>query len=198
MPNARETIARGSLLCVASVVAMLAACRATPVVGPARVPGAPPLPAAHACPAPKLRGVKWVLASDSSGFIVALPPGFQETMSGGAFRLWESPDGYRPYMSFGLIRGNLGLSGYRPVYQPELMHDYTSCMDSVSGYRVSIQAWRTPNGVFRNSQRYDRYDVFAIWEVRPGVYMYQNGGTDDQRTQVVMLGAVRSWKGPKR
>ena len=191
MPNARRTIAPGWLLLA---VASLAACRAKPVMAPTRAAGAPPLPAAHACPAPKLRGVKWVLASDSTGFTVALPPGFQETKSGGAFRHWESPEGYRPYMSLGIIRGNLGMSGYRPVYQPELMLDYTSCVDTINGYRVSIQAWRTPNGVFRNYQRYDRYDVFAIWEVRPGVYMYQNGGTDDQPTQVVMLGAVRAWK----
>jgi len=195
MLHARRTIARGLLLLA---VASLAACRAKPVVAPAHVAGAPPVPAAHACPAPKLRRVKWVLADDSAGFIFALPPGYQEQRSFGPFRHFESPQGYRPYMSFGIVRGNLGLSGYRPVYQPELMLDYTSCVDTVNGYRVSIQAWRTPNGVFRNFQRYDRYDVFAIWEVSPGVYAYQNGGTDDQPTQSVMLGAVRAWKVQKR
>jgi hypothetical protein len=193
-----EHLARRARGLLVLAVASLAACRAKPVVAPARSAGSPPVPAAHACPAPKLRGVKWVLASDSAGFTIALPPGFQEQGSGGAFRHWESPEGYRPYMSFGIIRGNLGLSGYRRAYQPELMPDYSECSDTVNGYSVSIQAWRTPNGVFRNYRRYDRYDVFAIWEVRPGEYAYLTGGTDDQPTQVVMLGAVRAWKVQKR
>lgn len=97
-------------------------------------------------------------------------------------------------MSFGIIRGALGLAGYRRVYQPDLMLDYSECSDTVSGYPISIQAWRTPNGVFRNYRRFDRYDVFAIWEVRPGVYAYLTGGTDHSPTQALMLAAIRSWK----
>lgn len=150
--------------------------------------------AARACPAPKLRGVKWVFADDSAGFILALPPGFQERESGGPFRHWESAADFRPSMSFGIIRGELGLSGYRRVFQPGLMPDYSECSDTVSGYPISIQAWRTPNGVFRNYRRLDRFDVFAIWEVRPGVYAYLAGGTEHQPTQVLMLAAIRSWK----
>ena len=116
----------------------------------------------------------------------------------GPFRHWEAPTGYNPYMSFGVIQGNLGLAGYRRFYQPELMLDYSECTDTVSGFPVSIQAWRTPNGVFRNFRRSDRYDVFAIWEVRPGVYAHLTGGTDEQPTQVLMLGAVRAWKAQAR
>lgn len=97
-------------------------------------------------------------------------------------------------MAFGMIHGDLGLSGYRRVYQPEIMRDYSECTDSVSGYPVSIQAWRTPNGVFRDFRRFDRYDVFAIWEVRPQVYAYITGGTDARVSQELMLRAIRLWR----
>jgi hypothetical protein len=138
--------------------------------------------------------VEWVFVDDSAGFVLALPPGFQERASGGAFRHWEPAANFQSSMSFGIIQGNLGLSGYRRVYQPALMPEYSECSDSVNGYPLSIQAWRSPNGVFRNYRRFDRYDVFAIWEVRSGVYAYLTGGTDHQSTQVLMLAAIRAWK----
>ena len=97
-------------------------------------------------------------------------------------------------MSFGLIRGDLPLSGYRRAYQPERMLDYTECSESVGSDRVSIQAWRTPNGIYRNFRRFDRYDVFAIWEVGPGIFGYITGGTHSRATQELLLGAVRSWR----
>ena len=191
MPYYRRLVAQ-RLFLVATV--SLFACRAKPSLTLAPAPA----PAARACPAPKLRGVKWVFAPDSAGYILALPPGFQERESGGPFRHWESATDFQPWMSFGIIRGEPGLSGYRRVYQPALMPDYSECSDTVSGYAMSIQAWRTPNGVFRNFRRFDRYDVFAIWEVRPGVYAYLTGGTDHQPTQVLMLAAIRSWKVQQR
>lgn len=179
-------------------VVVLVGCRSRPIMAPTPGRGAgavaTPTPAARACPAPKLRSVPWVPVSDSSGIVLAMPPGFQERPSGGAFRSFASAEGYRPYMSFGIIRGDLGLAGYRRAYQPELMPDYSECTDIVNGFAVSIQAWRTPNGVYRNFRRSDRYDVFAIWETGPGAYAYLSGGTDDQPTQVLMLGAVRAWR----
>lgn len=183
---------------VLATVVALVACRSRPTTAPTPGPGAgavaTPAPAARACPAPKLRRIPWVLVGDSSGIVLAMPPGFQERPSGGAFRSFASAEGYRPYMSFGIIRGDLGLAGYRRAYQPELMPDYSECTDIVNGFAVSIQAWRTPNGVYRNFRRSDRYDVFAIWETGPGAYAYLSGGTDDQPTQVLMLGAVRAWR----
>ena len=101
-------------------------------------------------------------------------------------------------MSFGIITGDLPLSGYRRPHQPELMHDYSECTEVVGGYRVFIQSWRTPNGVFRNFRRYDRYDVFAIWEEREGVYAYVTGGTHSRATQDLLLGAVRAWQRTSR
>ena len=97
-------------------------------------------------------------------------------------------------MTFGIIRGGLGLEGYRRAYQPALMLEYSECSESVGGDKISIQAWRTPNGVFRNTRRFDRYDVFAIWEIRPGVYAYSTGGTYSRPSQDLMLGAIRSWR----
>lgn len=187
MPDSRCHLARRFALAAA---AGLAACQSKPSV----IPTAVPAPAARACPAPKLRRVPWVFADDSAGFVLAMPPGFQEGASGGPFRHFESADGYRPWMSFGIIRGELGLAGYRRVLQPDLMLDYSECSDVVNGYLISIQAWRTPNGVFRNFRRQDRYDVFAIWEAGPSAYAYLTGGTDDQPTQVLMLAAIRAWK----
>ena len=97
-------------------------------------------------------------------------------------------------MTFGIIRGGLGLAGYRRAYQRALMLEYSECSESVGDDRISIQAWRTPNGVFRNRRRLDRYDVFAIWEIRAGVYAYVTGGTYSRRTQDLTLGAIRSWR----
>jgi hypothetical protein len=97
-------------------------------------------------------------------------------------------------MTFGIIRGGLGLEGYRRPYQPALMLEYSECSDAVGDDKISIQAWRTPNGVFRNTRRFDRYDVFAIWEIRPSVYAYITGGTYFRPAQDLMLGAIRSWQ----
>jgi hypothetical protein len=123
-----------------------------------------------------------------------LPPGFEERPSGGAFRHWQLAADFQQSMSVGTIRGMLGLAGYRRAYQPALMLDYSECSENVAGYDVSIQAWRTPNGVFRNSRRLDRYDVFAIWEAQPGVFIYITGGTYVRQTQDLMLGAIRAWR----
>lgn len=80
----------------------------------------------------------------------------------------------------------------QPVMTAALMLEYTECSDAVGGYQMSIQSWRTPNGVFRNSRRFDRYDVFAIWEVRPGMYAYITGGTYSRPTQDLRLGSLRA------
>lgn len=155
---------------------------------------APVQAAAPACPAPALDGIAWVFVDDTSGFTVALPQGFVERPSGGPFRHWDLEGDFQQSMSFGVIRGELGLAGYRRVYQPSLMLDYSECSEAVGSDQVSIQAWRTPNGVFRNYRRLDRYDVFALWEVGPGVYAWLSGGTHLRPTQHVMLGAIRAWR----
>jgi len=100
-------------------------------------------------------------------------------------------------MSIGFIRGELGLQAYRRAYQPTLMLEYSECSDTVGAYKISVQAWRTPNGTFRNARRLDRYDVFAISEVQPGIYVYLTGGTYSRPTQDLILGAVRSWRAPR-
>jgi hypothetical protein len=168
----------------------LAGCRSHPSLAPAPVPEL----SAAACPAPADGGTHWVRAADSAGVTLALPPGFQERAPEGAARHWEIPGDFSQWMTFGIIRGPLGPEAYRRAYQPSLMPEYSECWDEVDGQRVSIQAWRTPNGVFRDYQRLDRYDVFAIWEVRPGVYAYLSGGTYRRSMQVVMLSAVRAWR----
>lgn len=169
----------------------IAGCRATPAAPP---PVPTPAPAAKACPAPILSELAWVFVEDSSGFTFALPPNFQERTSGGAFRHFELANDFQQSMSIGFIRGELGLQGYRRAYQPTLMLEYSECSDTVGAYTISIQAWRTPNGTFRNARRLDRYDVFAISEVRPGMYVYLTGGTYSRPTQDLLLGAVRSWR----
>jgi hypothetical protein len=174
---------------LAAAAAAITACRAT---RPTLIPS--PAPAAAACPAPALGDIKWVLVDDSTGFTLALPPGFEEHPSGASFRHWQLANDFQQSMSFGIIRGDLGLEGYRRVYQASLMLEYSECSDAVGDYTISIQSWRTPNGTFRNYLRLDRYDVFAIWEVRPGVYAYITGGTYSRPTQDLMLGALRSWR----
>ena len=173
-----------------AIMAAGAACRATPSTNPV-----PKLaPAAAACPAPVMPGVEWVFVDDSSGLSVALPRGFEERPSGGPFRHFQLAADFQQSMSFGIIRGDLGLEAYRRVYQSTLMLEYSECSDAVDGYQISIQAWRTPNGVFRNSQRLDRFDVFAITQIQPGVYFYLTGGTYSRPTQDLILGAIRSWR----
>lgn len=107
--------------------AATSACRSTPSVAPVPVSARAPVPAVRACPAPDLGQVGWVFVADSTGVLLALPPGFHERASGGPPRHFESADGYRPYMSFGVIRADLGLAAYRRAYQPELMRDYSEC-----------------------------------------------------------------------
>lgn len=175
--------------CLAAALGM-AACRPRTVATPATSPA----PAAPACPAPQLRGVEWVLADDSTGFTVALPPGFEERPWEGPSRRWDLGPDFQQSMIFGTIRGDLGLAAYRRPYQPALMPEYSECTETVAGYQVSIQSFRTPNGTFRNYRRLDRYDVFAIWEIAPGVYGYISGGTYLRPTQDLMLGAIRSWR----
>jgi len=178
---------------VASAVIGVAGCRATPAAPPVPTPA----PSAKACPAPVLGDVAWVFVEDSTGFTFSLPPGFQERSSGGAFRHFELANDFQQSMSFGIIHGELGLQGYRRAYQPTLMLEYSECSDTVGAYKISIQAWRTPNGTFRSSRRLDRYDVFVIWEVQPDVYVYLTGGTYYRPTQDLILGAVRSWRAPR-
>src|SRR5688500_15074115 len=137
---------------VAAVASGLAGCRGTRLATPA--PALVP-PAASACPAPALQGIEWGLVDDSSGFTIALPPRYVETASGAPSRHWDLEGDFQQSMSFGVIRGGLGLTGYRRAYQPALMLEYSECLEAVGPYKVSIQAWRTPNGVFRNFRRLD-------------------------------------------
>lgn len=120
---------------VAAAAADLAACHSKPSTIPTPIPA----PAAAACPAPDLARTKWVFVDDSAGFTLALPPDFQERPSGGPFRHWESATDFQQSMSFGIIRGKLGLSGYRRVYLPARMLDYSECSEVVAGYRISIR-----------------------------------------------------------
>ncbi len=105
--------------------------------------------------------------------------------------MFESPGDFRHSMASGVIRGNLGFAGYRRFYQAELMLDYSECYEVIAGYQVSIQAWRTPNGVFRNFKRSDRFDVFAILQLGPGVYFYETGGSDLRSVQDQILISLR-------
>jgi hypothetical protein len=139
--------------------------------------------------------VQWTFVrEDSTGFTLAVPPGFVERSSSEPSRRWDAEGDFQQSMIVGLIRGDLPLEGYRRPYQANLMLEYTECVETIAGQRVSIQSWRTPNGVFRNFQRYDRYDVFAIWVFRPGVYVYLTGGTYLRQTQDLILGAIRALK----
>ncbi len=173
---------------VFAAIAMIAACRSRGV----RAPSPAPLPSALACPA-KLEATKdWPTVDDSARFTIALPPGFEERQPSGAFRHFEMAGDFQESISIGIIRGDLGMSGYKRPYQQELMPEYSECSEVIGGIAASIQAWRTPNGVFRNFQRLDRYDVFAIWEIRPGAFLYFSGGTYRRPTQDLMLASIRS------
>jgi len=134
------------------------------------------------------------MVSDSAGFAIAIPRGSTERSSDANLRHWELAEALQGSMTFGVIRGDLGLAGYRRFYQPELMLDYTECVEARLGYQMSIQAWRTPNGVFRDFRRADRYDVFAIWQTRPGEFVYLTGGSSRRQSQELMLAAIRRWR----
>ncbi|MFN0181549.1 MAG: hypothetical protein ACKVZ0_22285 [Gemmatimonadales bacterium] len=170
----------------------LAAC-GRPSLSPAPLP-APAVGAARACPAPDLPTGEWSRVTDSSGFVIALPPGFEERPEVGPLRHWQLGGDFQQWLMLGTIRGDVGSPDHRRPYQPDLMLDYSECVEVVAGHPVSIQAWRTPGGVFRNRVRLDRYDVFAIWEGRPGVLLYLTAGTYSRPTHDIFLAAVRAWR----
>jgi hypothetical protein len=177
-------------LILTSFAIVAAACRPQPSTAPSPVPA----PSAPACPALTQPANGWPVVEDTSGFTITLPPRFEERSKGTSARHFDMAPDYEESITIGTILGDLGLTAYRRPYQAALMLDYSECTEMIGGDPVSIQAWRTPNGVFRNMQRADRYDVFAIRQVRPGVYLYFTGGTYRVSTQALMLASIRSWR----
>ncbi|HSQ30152.1 MAG TPA: hypothetical protein VLN49_09895 [Gemmatimonadaceae bacterium] len=184
----RYPVMRTRILALLAIGA--AACRPQQTTAPSPVPTS----SAPACPALTQPANGWPVIADTSGFTITLPPRFEERSKGTGARHFDMAPDYEESIIVGTIVGDLGLTAYRRPFQAELMLDYSECTEMIGGDPVSIQAWRTPNGVFRNAQRADRYDVFAIRQVRPGVYLYFTGGTYRASTQALMLASIRSWR----
>lgn len=165
----------------------------TGCAGRARPPTTVP-PALAACPAPPVSAGDWTFRADSIGVFLFLPPDFLERPSGGTYREWIGGSERNQLIQFGLIRGDLPIEGYRRVITSTFAEEYSECHVTVDGYTVHLQAWRTPNGVFRNFRRQSRYDGFAIWQLEPGVFAYLQGGGSDRATQAVLLAAARLWR----
>jgi hypothetical protein len=72
------------------------------------------------------------------------------------------------------------------------MMEMTQCVDSIGGRQALVQAWRTRGGTFRDGQRMDRYDVFAVVPVSPVLRFYIASGSHRRETQQLALAAVRT------
>ncbi len=151
-----------------------------------------PMPAAPACPAPALDPADWTPVSDSAGVTYRVPDAFVEQPPDGLpYRRWKADRDLSGYLWFGLNRSNEHWITLRRV--PSLgMHEMSECVDSVAGREALIQAWRTAGGIFEHGQRRDRYDVFALVPIEPGLTLTITGGAADRRTQEVLLAVVRT------
>jgi hypothetical protein len=78
------------------------------------------------------------------------------------------------------------------------MMEMSQCVDSIGGRQVLVQAWRTRGGTFRNGQRMDRYDVFAVVPVSPERRFYLASGSHRPQTQQTVLEVVRTIALPAR
>jgi hypothetical protein len=130
--------------------------------------------------------------SDSAGVTYRIPAAFMGQPSGDLpYRRWTARGELSGYLWTGFIHSPEHWLTLRRVPSPG-MYEMSECVDSVAGREVLVQAWRTAGGIFEQGQRRDRYDVFALVPLKPGLTLYLTGGAADRRTQEVVLAVVRT------
>jgi len=144
-----------------------------------------------ACPAPALRTDRWVTIQDSSGVAFRLPPGYQEHPTGTGMREWFLDGDNQRYIALGFIASSNPPASLGRLVSPG-MEEMTQCIDSLGSREVLVQSYRTRGGTFRNGQRLDRYDVFAVVPLRADLRLYLMSGSYQRATQDVALAAVRT------
>lgn len=144
-----------------------------------------------ACPAPPLRTGGWVSISDSLGIAFRLPPNYHERPTGTASREWVLDGDDQQYIILGYIASSSPPASLGRAVSPGML-EMTQCIDSVGTRELLVQAWRTRGGTFRNGQRLDRYDVFAVVPVRADLRLYLMSGSYKRGTQDIALAAVRT------
>jgi hypothetical protein len=72
------------------------------------------------------------------------------------------------------------------------MIEMSECIDSIPGREILVQTWRMAGGVFRDSQRLDKYDMLALVPVEPGVTLFLTGGGPKRETQILLLAVART------
>ncbi len=155
-------------------------------VRPAGIP-----PALAACPAPRQPTDDWRAVPESAGVSFRIPPAFVEQPSDeGAHRFYLRGD-FSEYLLAGFIASSSPAETMGRAPGPGMM-EMTQCVDSIGGRHALVQAWRTRDGTFRDGQRLDRYDVFAVVPVSPELRFYIASGSHRRETQQLALAAVRT------
>ncbi len=148
-------------------------------------------PALAACPAPRQQTDGWQAVSERAGVSFRIPPAFVERPSDeGAHRFHLRGD-FSEYLLAGFIASSSPAETMGRAPGPGMM-EMTQCVDSIGGRQVLVQAWRTRGGTFRDGQRMDRYDVFAVVPVSPVLRFYIASGSHRRETQQLALAAVRT------
>ncbi len=168
-------------LCLVIVGSLISCARPPRSVAPAR----------PACPELRIATTGWVPVTESAGVSFRLPPGFREAAPVGPARHWELDGDFSQYVTAGFIASSSPPAALGRFVSPG-MFEMTQCMDVVGGREMLVQSWRTHGGTFRNGQRLDRYDVFAVVPVRPDLRFYLASGGYERRTQDLALAAVRT------
>jgi hypothetical protein len=153
-------------------------------------------PAFAACPAPHVNTTTWRTVADS--FVTfRLPAGFVEQPFDEGARRWYLNGDFSEYVRAGYIASSSPAEAMGRVPSPGMM-EMSQCVDSIGGHQVLVQAWRTHGGTFRNGQRMDRYDVFAVVPVSPERRFYLTSGSHRPQTQQTVLEVVRTIALPAR
>lgn len=148
-------------------------------------------PSRPACPPPNVSTGGWEPIVDSDGVSFRLPAAYREAAPADGARHWELGGDFSQYITAGFIASSSPPAGLGRVVSPGML-EMTQCIDSVGGREVLVQAWRTRGGTFRNGQRLDRYDVFAVVPVGPVMRFYLSSGGFERRSQEWALAAVRT------
>jgi hypothetical protein len=148
-------------------------------------------PALAACPAPRQQTDDWRAVAESAGVSFRIPPAFvEQPRDEGAHRFYLRGD-FSEYLLAGFIESSAPAEAMGRVPSPGMM-EMSQCVDSIGGRQVLVQAWRTRDGTFRDGQRMDRYDVFAVVPVTPELRLYIASGSHRRETQHLALVAVRT------
>ena len=120
-----------------------------------------------------------------------VPPGVTEHTREPGPRSWYLGNDFQQYLLTGFIASSSPVASLGRAPSPGML-EMTQCVDSVAGREVLVQAWRTLGGTFRNGQRMDRYDVFAVVAVDPVRRFYLASGGYTREMQDLALAAVRT------